>query len=135
MPGVVVVAGPGAERASKRSHYRDSGSGTCAAVAIFSACALAGVQESQDFRATSLETLRQMVAAGTGVTLLPQLAVRQPVADASLLAIRPFRPPEPARHIGGVWRKSNPRRETLDNICDVVVEVIRERDGHDPDQY
>ena len=101
--------------------------GHCLRDQALEACALAGVQESQDFRATSLETLRQMVAAGTGVTLLPQLAVHQPVADASLLAIRPFRPPEPARHIGGVWRKNNPRRETLDNICDVVVEVIRQR--------
>ena len=39
-------------------------------------CSGTGVHEKQDFRATSLETLRQMVAAGVGITLLPELAGR-----------------------------------------------------------
>jgi LysR family hydrogen peroxide-inducible transcriptional activator len=42
---------------------------------------LAGIEE-QDFRATSLETLRQMVAAGLGITLLPRLAAEGPFASA-----------------------------------------------------
>jgi LysR family hydrogen peroxide-inducible transcriptional activator len=39
-------------------------------------CAGTSLHEKQDFRATSLETLRQMVAAGVGITLLPELAGR-----------------------------------------------------------
>src|SRR5207237_9468950 len=41
-------------------------------------CSRAGVRDSQDFRATSRETLRQMVASGAGETLLPALPGRGP---------------------------------------------------------
>src|SRR2546430_8976095 len=50
----------------------------------------AGVREPQDFRATSLETLRQMVATGAGVTLLPELAVRGAYRGARGVALRPL---------------------------------------------
>ena len=45
--------------------------GHCLRDQALAVCARSGVQEKQDFRATSIETLRQMVAAGAGVTLLP----------------------------------------------------------------
>src|SRR6201998_52118 len=64
-----------------------------------------GVQEKQDFRATSLETLRQMVATGAGVTLLPELASRGAYGSAKGVTMRPFARPAPVRHVGGVWRK------------------------------
>src|SRR5207302_1294573 len=50
--------------------------GHCLRDQALEVCSRAGVREPQDFRATSLETLRQMVATGAGVTLLPELAVR-----------------------------------------------------------
>ena len=49
--------------------------GHCLRDQALDVCRLAGASERRNFRATSLETLRQMVAAGVGVTLLPQLAV------------------------------------------------------------
>ena len=82
-------------------------------------CAQAGTEE-QDFRATSLETLRQMVAAGLGVTLLPRLAVEGPFASARGLVVRPFAPPQPARLIGAAWRRSTSRGEAIAAVCDMI---------------
>jgi LysR family transcriptional regulator, hydrogen peroxide-inducible genes activator len=76
-------------------------------------CSGTDVNEKQDFRATSLETLRQMVAAGVGITLLPELAGRGAYGNARGVAIRPFAKPVPTRTIGAVWRKSSARREAI----------------------
>jgi LysR family hydrogen peroxide-inducible transcriptional activator len=81
-----------------------------------------GTRDSQDFRATSLETLRHMVATGAGVTLLPQLASRGAWGNARGVAIRPFAKPAPARRIGALWRKSTARQAAIDALCKVVVE-------------
>ena len=77
--------------------------------------------EDQDFRATSLETLRQMVAAGLGVTLLPRLAAEGPFASARGLTTRPFAPPAPSRVIGAAWRRSSSRGEAIRAVCDIVA--------------
>jgi LysR family hydrogen peroxide-inducible transcriptional activator len=71
------------------------------------------VHEKQDFRATSLETLRQMVAAGVGITLLPELAGRGAYGNARGVTIRPFVKPVPTRTIGALWRKSSARRTAI----------------------
>jgi LysR family hydrogen peroxide-inducible transcriptional activator len=76
-------------------------------------CSSTDVHEKQDFRATSLETLRQMVAAGVGITLLPELAGRGAYGNARGVAIRPFARPVPTRTIGAVWRKSSARRAAI----------------------
>jgi LysR family hydrogen peroxide-inducible transcriptional activator len=76
-------------------------------------CSGADLHEKQDFRATSLETLRQMVAAGVGITLLPELASRGAYGNARGVTIRPFTRPVPTRTIGAVWRKSTARREAI----------------------
>jgi LysR family hydrogen peroxide-inducible transcriptional activator len=76
-------------------------------------CASSGMHEKQDFRATSLETLRQMVAAGVGITLLPELAGRGAYGNARGVTIKPFVKPIPTRTIGAVWRKSSARREAI----------------------
>ena len=68
---------------------------------------------AEDFRASSLETLRQMVAAGVGCTLLPALAASTPSPGEPLVELRPFAPPVPGRTIGLVWRRSFPRGDTL----------------------
>ncbi len=58
-----------------------------------------------DYRATSLETLRQLVAAGIGCTLLPALAS---LVSTKVVVVRPFQSPAPYRRIGLVWRRSVP---------------------------
>src|SRR3954469_18296361 len=76
-------------------------------------CSTTSVHEKQDFRATSLETLRQMVAAGVGITLLPELAGRGAYGNARGVVIKPFAKPVPTRTIGAVWRKSTARRAVI----------------------
>jgi LysR family hydrogen peroxide-inducible transcriptional activator len=80
-------------------------------------CSGTDLHEKQDFRATSLETLRQMVASGVGITLLPELAGRGAYGQARGVAIRPFVKPVPTRTIGAVWRKSSARREAILALC------------------
>jgi len=93
--------------------------GHCLREHALEACARAGVEE-QGFRATSLETLRQMVAAGAGITLLPRLAAEGPFATARGLAVRPFAPRAPARVIGAAWRRSTSRAAAIAAVCDII---------------
>lgn len=82
------------------------------------------VGESQDFRATSLETLRQMVATGAGITLLPQLATQGAYANARGVAVLPFAKPVPTRQIGAIWRKTTARRAVIDAMCDLISKRV-----------
>jgi LysR family hydrogen peroxide-inducible transcriptional activator len=99
--------------------------GHCLREQALEVCGNAGVSEGEDFRATSLETLRQMVAAGAGVTLLPELASRGAYGNARGVEIRPFARPAPVRQIGAVWRKTTPRRAAVDAVAGVIAEHAR----------
>src|SRR3974390_83304 len=98
--------------------------GHCLRDQALEVCSRAGVREAEDFRATSLETLRQMVVAGLGVTLLPELAVETPFGSQRGLTIRQFAKPAPTRTVGAVWRKSSTREAAIQAVCDVVDNVI-----------
>jgi len=93
--------------------------GHCLRDQALEVCRKVGTEE-QDFRATSLETLRQMVAAGLGLTLLPRLASEGPFGAARGLVVRPFTPPAPSRLIGAAWRRSTTRGEAIAAVCDVI---------------
>lgn len=82
--------------------------GHCLRQQALAVCALAGAHERVDFHATSMETLRQMVATNAGVTLMPVLSVKPPVASTDNIALRPFVSPAPSRTIALVWRSSSP---------------------------
>jgi LysR family hydrogen peroxide-inducible transcriptional activator len=72
----------------------------------------------EEVRATSLETLRQMVGMGLGITLLPSLAVDAgPRVSRKAVEIRPFKAPPPGRTIGLVWRKRAPFPETFERLA------------------
>jgi LysR family hydrogen peroxide-inducible transcriptional activator len=96
--------------------------GHCLRDQALEVCSRVDLHEKQDFRATSLETLRQMVATGAGVTLLPELASRGAYGNARGVVIRPFTRPAPVRHVGGVWRKTTARRPAIDALCKVIAE-------------
>ena len=96
--------------------------GHCLRDQALEVCSRVGVSDQQDFRATSLETLRQMVATGAGVTLLPELAGRGAYRNARGVALRPFARPAPERHIGALWRKSSARRAAIDALCELIRE-------------
>lgn len=80
--------------------------------------------ESDEVTATSLETLRQMVAMGVGCTLLPALAAAPGVGSIQegLIELRPFAEPAPSRAIVLLWRHRYPREEALI----LLVELIRQ---------
>jgi LysR family hydrogen peroxide-inducible transcriptional activator len=82
--------------------------GHCLRQQALSVCKLAGAHERLDFHATSMETLRQMVAANTGVTLMPLLSVSPPIPVTENIVLRPFAEPSPSRTIALVWRSSSP---------------------------
>ena len=82
--------------------------GHCLREQALAVCGLAGAHERVDFQATSMETLRHMVAANAGVTLLPVLSIKPPIAPTANVAIRPFNVPAPGRTIVLVWRSSSP---------------------------
>ena len=85
-------------------------------------CRNSDAHEDQDFRATSLETLRQMVAAGLGVTLLPELATRGAFASSDL-TVRPFAAPAPERVVGAAWRASTTRAAAIEAVCELLTQA------------
>jgi LysR family hydrogen peroxide-inducible transcriptional activator len=98
--------------------------GHCLRDQALEVCGRIEVHEAEDFRATSLETLRQMVVAGLGITLLPALAVESPFGSQRGLTIRQFAKPAPSRTVGAVWRKSTTRALAIAAVCDVVGKVM-----------
>ncbi|MGD8346662.1 MAG: LysR substrate-binding domain-containing protein [Lysobacterales bacterium] len=92
--------------------------GHCLREHALEVCALSGARERVDFHATSMETLRQMVAAEVGVTLMPILAVKPPIAETGNLAIRRFKTPAPSRTIALAWRKSSALADFLVELTD-----------------
>jgi LysR family hydrogen peroxide-inducible transcriptional activator len=96
--------------------------GHCLRDQALEVCSRVGVREQQDFRATSLETLRQMVATGAGITLLPELAGRGAYRSARGVVLRQFAKPAPVRHIGALWRRSSARRTAIDALCKLIAE-------------
>jgi len=90
------------------------------------------VRESEDFRATSLETLRQMVVAGLGITLLPELAVEPPFGSQRGMTIRQFTKPAPTRTVGAVWRKSSTRAAAIAAVCGVVESCLAKGESRRP---
>ena len=97
--------------------------GHCLRDQALAICSSTDVHEKQDFRATSLETLRQMVASGVGITLLPELAGRGAYGNARGVVIRPFAKPVPTRTIGAIWRKTSARRA-------VIIALAKQVEAH-----
>lgn len=72
---------------------------------------------------SSLTTLVQMVGAGIGVTLIPQMAVTVETRTAPVCLAR-LPEPCPTRTIGLVWRKTNPLREQFSGLVDIVKRAM-----------
>lgn len=81
-------------------------------------CRLNGAEEQHDVRATGLETLRQMVRAGTGITFMPKIAIHEPEEGIRYI---PFETPAPKRTIGLAWRKTSTRKELLEMLTKLMT--------------
>lgn len=89
--------------------------GHCLRNQALEACSMLGAFEQQDFRASSLETLRQMVISGAGITLMPKIAVR---TEDKISYIRIDHAPK--RTIGLYWRKSSTRKSLIEEIIKIA---------------
>jgi LysR family hydrogen peroxide-inducible transcriptional activator len=85
--------------------------GHCLRDQALAVCELAGAREAEGVRASSLNTLVQMVASGLGLTLLPRCAVETELRGGVEVSIRPFRAPPPRRSVGLAWRRGAQRDE------------------------
>jgi len=83
-------------------------------------CSIIGINEKEDFRATSLETLRQMVLAEIGITLIPEIAKN----DNDNIIYIPFCNNIPKRTIALAYRKTFQRTEVIHRIKDIVKNTI-----------
>lgn len=98
--------------------------GHCLRDQALNVCQLAGAGEKSGFQATSLETLRQMVAANVGITLLPMLAVQPPVARPGNIQLLGFEGNNiPSRRIALVWRRSSAMSGFLKQLAQVFSAV------------
>jgi LysR family hydrogen peroxide-inducible transcriptional activator len=97
--------------------------GHCLRDQALAVCELAGATERTGFRATSLETLRQMVAAGVGITLLPELAVQPPVPPSPDIELLHFGAPVPRRELAMFWRDTSVYGSFLPKIAGVIREL------------
>lgn len=96
--------------------------GHCLSEQALSFCARTSAKEL-GYRATSLATLTEMVAAGSGVTLLPTLALAVE-ARADRLVTRRFKDPAPARTIALVWRRSSALQPALQQTADTLISAM-----------
>ena len=97
--------------------------GHCLREQALDVCRLSGAHERTEFRATSLETLRQMVAANVGVTLLPTLAIKPPVARSDNIHLLRFADSHPSRSIAMVWRRSSAMAGFLARLARVFADL------------
>ncbi|WP_309668115.1 LysR substrate-binding domain-containing protein [Tabrizicola sp.] len=93
--------------------------GHCFRDQALSFCSMTSAQPRELMDGSSLTTLVQMVGAGIGVTLIPEMAVSVEARSASVSIAR-FGSPLPMRTIGMVWRKTSPLAKQLLQISEVV---------------
>ncbi|EDY86575.1 LysR protein [gamma proteobacterium HTCC5015] len=98
--------------------------GHCLRDQALEVCQNMGASEMSGFRATSLETLRQMVASGAGVTLMPTLAAETNQIEGSDVAIVPFEEPQPQRQVGIFFRPSSPRKALFKELGQAIAERL-----------
>lgn len=98
--------------------FRDQVLEVCPELSRFSA-ASEGIQRT--FEGSSLETIRHMVAAGIGVTVLPASALSMPGLENNLLTYIPFKKPVPDRRVVLIWRKSFPRPTAIEALIDAIL--------------
>ncbi|MGX2950185.1 DNA-binding transcriptional regulator OxyR [Ursidibacter sp. B-7004-1] len=109
------------------AHLRDKemlmlDNGHCLRTQTMDYCLSIGAKENRHFRANSLETLRNMVAANIGIALMPELATRN-LSIPSLTYI-PFADPEPFRSIGLVYRPGSPLRLRYERLAKEIQQII-----------
>jgi LysR family hydrogen peroxide-inducible transcriptional activator len=106
--------------------------GHCLRDQSLAVCQAAGLrQRRDDVQAAGLESLRQMVMAGIGIALVPELATLAPFGGGDLAVYRRFVPPEPTRELVLAWRRSFPRGDALLVLARGLREAVAARSAAD----
>ncbi|MDV7338987.1 LysR substrate-binding domain-containing protein [Terasakiella sp. A23] len=97
--------------------------GHCLRDHAMAACSWAGAKNINEFGATSLSTIVQMVANGLGITLLPKMAIDAGITRGTDLATLPLSKDSPPRDIGLVWRKTSGRGDEFTTLAKFLQEM------------
>jgi LysR family transcriptional regulator, hydrogen peroxide-inducible genes activator len=98
--------------------------GHCLRSHSLQACRIVDPVRNEVFQATSLRTLVQMVAAGLGITLLPQIAVDSELASTHNVVTRPLSPDKPFRTLVLAWRQTSPRGAEFRMLGNLLGECL-----------
>ena len=90
-------------------------------------CDQFGAHLDFDYEGTSLDTLRQMVSMGMGLSFLPALYVRSEVRNDKTVVARQMRPRAPFRMIGMIWRKHSARQDEFFALAGLVRGILKSR--------
>lgn len=96
--------------------------GHCLRDQALDVCKDAGAVENTNFSATSIETLRHMVSADVGITLMPELAVED---ESKSVRYIPFEGTPPHRLVGMVWRTTTTREALLAKLAELLRGAVR----------
>lgn len=94
--------------------------GHCLRDQALAVCSSSSAVENTNFRATSLETLRQMVAANVGITLMPELAMGGRAVGIKYI---PFKGTPPSRDVGLCWRNTSTREALLKDMSQLLADL------------
>lgn len=97
--------------------------GHCLRDQALEVCQMAGAGERAGFRATSLETLRHMVSANVGITLMPAMSVHPPAPATPNVKLVPFSEPAPHRRIAMIWRRTSALTAFLHQLVPLFRQV------------
>jgi len=99
------------------------GAGHCFRDQVIAACpnCMSGNSElTRTLEGGSLETIRYMVAAGTGITVLPCSSVSQNDSKQSHICVKPFSKPVPSRTVAIAWRKNYARKKAIEAVIETI---------------
>lgn len=97
--------------------------GHCLSDHVLAACNMKQLSRLQDVSATSLSTLMQLVSHGYGVTLLPEMVIRNAPLPTGL-HILPLSPDAPTRKIGIAWRKNAVLKTDIEELAKAITELM-----------
>jgi LysR family hydrogen peroxide-inducible transcriptional activator len=87
-------------------------------------CSMRSPLQREGLDGSSLSTLVQLVGAGIGVTLIPDMAVSVETRSANVSVAR-FKGVQPKRTIGMIWRKTSPLADQFRLIADIVARAAK----------
>ncbi|QLB41952.1 MULTISPECIES: DNA-binding transcriptional regulator OxyR [Mannheimia] len=95
--------------------------GHCLRTHTLDYCLSIGAKENPHFKATNLETLRNMVAANIGIALMPKLAAK----PTEGICYIPFNNPKPFRTVGMVYRPGSPLRVRYERLAQAITQITK----------